>query len=225
MKHATSHAAIVTLLPVIASLLLGFSQPIHAQQEVCADSPSGRDVFSVGEVRTSILPQQTFQELNGTEWVLMDGRPLMIRSALSPHLTERGTYGLQIPDARGRFLRMANNNACADLQDDQNEEAYNQCLGGHDTDGDRLTGAYQADSFAEHGHGVHAHNFSYTGAREVKDDGDKDDNEDTRARAHGRQGGTSESQVPVSGGKETRPKNIAVNFFIKICNCRTEVCK
>ena len=30
---------------------------------------------------------------------------------------------------------------------------------------------------------------------------------------------SQESAVPSVGGMETRPKNVAVNFYVKICNC------
>ena len=220
MKRTPSYSVVSW---VVVLSLLGFSVTVHAQQEVCAGPPSGQDVFSVGEVRTSILPQETFQELNGAEWALMDGRPLMVGTALSPHLSEEGRYGLKIPDARGRFLRMANNGACADLRN--NEGAYNECLARHDPDGDRLSGEYQADSFGAHDHGEHNHSFDYMSADDWYPDGDIDDNEDTRAREYGRKGTTDNSRVLSSGGNETRPRNIAVNFYIKICNCRTDNCK
>ena len=220
MKRTPSYS-VVSLVVVLS--LLGFSVAVHAQQEVCTGPSSGRDVFSVGEVRTSILPQETFQELNGAEWALMDGRPLMVRTALSPYLSEEGRHGLKIPDARGRFLRMANNGACADLRN--NEEAYNKCLAGHDPDGDRLSGAYQADIFGAHDHGRHSHAYHdeyypTQGRRGQHSDRTMEAGYQNRSRHQ-----TSEDGVPHSGGNETRPRNIAVNFYIKICNCRTDICK
>ena len=227
MKRIPSHAAVSW---IVVLSLLGFSVAVHAQQEVCTGPPSGRDVFSVGEVRASILPPETFQELNGAEWALMDGRPLMVKTALSLHLSEEGRHGLKIPDARGRFLRMANNGACADLRD--NEGAYNECIAGHDPAGDRLSGQYQADSFGAHSHGAHKHNYvdRYWGEGRGywENEGDDDDGgfgviHDGSRRSDTRP--TTESGVPSSGGNETRPRNIAVNFYIKICNCRTDICK
>ena len=228
MKRIPSHS-VVSLVVVLS--LLGFSVAVHAQQEVCTGLPSGQDVFSVGEVRTSILPPETFQELNGAEWALMDGRPLMVGTALSPHLSEEGRHGLKIPDARGRFLRMANNGACADLRD--NESAYNGCLAGHDPDGDRLSGQYQADRFGAHGHGAHRHTYvdRYWGEEHGywENEGDDDDGglgirHSGSNRIHENRT-TVDSGVPSSGVNETRPRNIAVNFYIKICNCRTDNCK
>ena len=110
------------------------SQP-GGTQDVCVGEPTGDDVFSVGELRTSILAQTPFQEMNGAEWVLADGRPLLVRTALSLHLSEETEYGLAIPDIRGRFLRMANNNVCADLRGD--DEAHERCIASRDRDGDR----------------------------------------------------------------------------------------
>ena len=209
------------------------SQPAvtHTEtQEVCVvGDPTGRDVFSVGELRTSILSQTAFQELNGAEWVLADGRPLLVRTALSPHLSqtpreERGSeYGLMIPDVRGRFLRMANNNVCADLRGD--ETAYDECLAGRDPGGDRLTGEFQPDGFREHAHGYVDRTNAWP--REDAPDGAKMWAAFARhwvipdprlAREFAR---TTER----TGGTETRPKNIAVNFYIKICDCRTPHCR
>lgn len=215
MKHEVLQA--VALAAIVISGL-GLSTQLHAQ-DVCTGTPSGRDVFSVGEVRTSILPQTTFRELNGPEWVLMDGRELRVETDLSPHLSPLTS----IPDGRGRFLRMANNRVCGTLEGD--EEAYKGCIAGHDPEGDRVLGHYQADSFAAHEHGEHSHGFRYVGARTSRPDGDDDDNDDTRAREHGRTGTTDPNRVSRSGGDETRPKNIAVNFYMKICSCRTDNCR
>ena len=119
---------VVALVSPLGSVSDGNAQQT-AGQEVCAGPLSGADVFSVGEVRTSILAEANFQALNGDAWVLMDGRPLLVRTALSPHLSEESEYGLAIPDARGRFLRMANNGVCADRRRDaDSDDAYNQCI-------------------------------------------------------------------------------------------------
>ena len=197
-----------------ALMLSAGTEDTHAQttgQEVCTGPANGSDVFSVGEVRTSILNQIPFQELNGYEWVLMDGRPLLVGTALSPHLSEDGEYGPIVPDARGRFLRMANNNACADFRDD--DEAYGRCIADHDPNGDRLLGTYQPDAFRAHRHNI-----------TVLTNG---------GNARHRCGGNCDMIAPVqsdqttttTGDNETRSKNVAVNFYVKICNCRTANCK
>ena len=207
----------VSFLAIALMLSVG-AEGAHAQtagqnqtagQEVCAGIPSGVDVFSVGEIRTSILGQTQFQELNGSEWVLMDGRPLLVRTALSPYLTEMGEHGPMVPDARGRFLRMANNNACADFRGD--DEAYGRCLTDHDPDGDRSLGAYQADASRAHQHDAHLTHYGNV----------------SRDNGGGYIGNVAPSGVDsrvgipktgTTGGNETRSKNIA---GIRLPGCGT----
>ena len=85
------------------------SQP-RATQDVCVGEPTGRDVFSVGELRTSILAQMPFQEMNGAEWALADGRPLLVQTALSPHLSEE-EFGLTFQIFCGASCVMRHNGA------------------------------------------------------------------------------------------------------------------
>jgi hypothetical protein len=149
------------LLFVVALLAPGSAANAATQpatQDVCVGEPTGQDVFSVGELRTSILPQTPFQEMNGAEWVLADGRPLLVQTALSPHLSQETEYGLAIPDIRGRFLRMANNNVCADRRGD--DEAHGRCIESRDRDGDRILGEYQSDESRRHDHGRHDHRYN-----------------------------------------------------------------
>ena len=212
--------------------LLSISGPLylHAQeatgQEVCVGDPSGSDIFSVGEIRTSILPPTDFQELNGTEWVLLDGRPLAVRTALSPHLSARSEHGqLLIPDARGRFLRMVNAGVCNHLRhpDDPEDHAYNDCMATRDPDGDRLPGNYQADALAKHGHGYNDVYWSeYDGGisvpRAIGNCGGCGTDRDNRGF------GWDRTTLEI-GDVETRPRNVSVNYFLKICNCRSSTCK
>ena len=211
---------------IVNGPIVNAGQP-QATQDVCVGPPTGQDVFSVGELRASILSQTPFQELNGAEWVLADGRPLLVHTALSPHLSQESEYGLVIPDVRGRFLRMANNNVCADLRDD--EEAHGRCIASRDSDGDRLLGTYQADAFGRHDHGSHGHDFRDAWYSEAWGDGPccttGSADTDGDNRHYNKDSRTADSTIPASGGPETRPKNIAVNYYIKICNCRTPTCR
>ncbi len=241
-KRATAEPFFPALLLVFLffGVTLGVAPDARGQigQEVCLDSARGGDVFSVGDVRTSILAETPFQELNGAEWILMDGRTLHVQTALSPHLTHRDGYGLVVPDARGRFLRMANNNACADLRGDERDRIT--CLAAYDTVGDRFLGSYQADAFGRHAHGMHSHVYGDVYAAEsparigssaidIRDDGRANNlgsgSSDTDNDGSDWDRTSQESAVPSVGGMETRPKNVAVNFYVKICNCRTPNCK
>ena len=58
--------------------------------------------------RTTLLSEDQFQELNGEGWVLMDGRDIL------PDQNYLDVSGMiELPDARGAFLRMAGGNAAA----------------------------------------------------------------------------------------------------------------
>ena len=211
---------------VLAAAVLDVHAQQMAGQEVCGGDLTSADIFSVGEVRTSMLSEVHFQELNGAEWVLMDGRPLSVRTALSPHLLEEGEYGLVIPDARGRFLRMANNGACARFQGSDNA---NECLANHDPEGDRLPGTYQGDTLARHEHDysdvfyTEWPNFRPADAHEVDTPGDVGSGSTDWDQPRG--GWGIDRRTKPYGQHETRPKNITVNYYIKICNCRTPNCK
>ena len=245
----------VIVLPTIAASLLALPADARAQpaalqteqteQEACGGIPTGQDVFSVGEVRTSILRPEEFQRLNGPEWVLMDGRQLTVQTELSPHLLPdaaenadstsasandsetRDVRPKKIPDARGRFLRMANNGACVDLRGD--DETYRQCTADHDPDGDRSLGAYQPDAFRAHQHGYNdiyfsEHSSLVDGAVDVLDDGEHNNWGSNQADQDNSGYGWDRTTVET-GGSETRSKNVAVNFYVKICNCRTSNCR
>jgi hypothetical protein len=105
-----------------------------------------------------------------------------------------------LPNAEGKFLRMRNgvNTSCSNP---------NNCQ--FDPDGRRELGSYQADLLKSHNHsytnpegGGHVGHFSPSGWE-----------------------GTRGAGTSHTGGAETRPKNIAVNFFVKVDNCRSKNCK
>ena len=60
---------------------------------------SGGSNGTLGEIRQSILPEDAFQQLNGTSWILADGRDITG--------TDLGAMGIILPDLRGQFLRSA----------------------------------------------------------------------------------------------------------------------
>ena len=143
------------------TLVVGsMSARVHAGQAVCYAIPGSGEfvnVFSVGEVRASLLSEENFQELNGAEWVLMDGRSLPVGTALTERVDmDAGDYGFVIPDGRGALLRMA----------------------GVERVGEVVTG---------------------DGARDSAEGG--------------------------AGDVERGTRSIAVNFFVKICECRTSSCR
>lgn len=146
---------------------------------------------SVGEIRTSMLDEVMFQTQMDETWVLMDGRS--VAGSFYEQLTGLST----LPDARGQFLRGKNNG--------RND-------GDQDPAGERVLGNYQADAMQGHHHAVEVSNVINAGSG-------------------GGAGGSSaygtdvqEVLNPTSDGvngtprtdNETRPKNIAINYFIKV---------
>ena len=109
------------------------------------------------------------------------------------------------PDARGKFLRMSNNGHSTD---DTNPD--NSALG-----------SYQEESFKSHAHeigvnGTDTYSMAVNGA--------------TQRLAHFKNdqyGSGSAKKTHSVGGNETRPKNITVNFYLKInkCSPNSAVCK
>ena len=76
----------------------------------CTSKCAGDDA-GVGEIRTSLLEADDFIELYGRDWRLMNGKTIKGK----PLAGYTGKNSL--PDARGRFLRMANNTASGEDRD------------------------------------------------------------------------------------------------------------
>lgn len=148
-----------------------------------------------------MLDEATFQSIHGTGWVLMDGRDV---TGSDYDTIVFGGIGGNIPDARGQFLRGKNN-----TRSDGNE----------DPDGERGLGDFQVDKLQGHRHEMWVDNdlgagFTNGGQRLHRADAPR-----TGAAGTGdyiralTPDGTNGTPRP---GIETRPKNIAINIFIKI---------
>jgi hypothetical protein len=179
----------------------------------------------IGDIVTSMLTESQFQAQRNSGWVLMDGRSV----GGSKYATVTGSNTL--PDARGLALR-GKNNGRAD--------------GKQNPDGDVVLGTYQADGFGTHTHIQNAHNHTQDAhSHTVTDPGHHhtitggaggayglprsyDGNSAAVANATSTNttgitiaSATATNQVSTatnqtSGGNESRPKNITVNYFIKI---------
>jgi hypothetical protein len=172
------------------------------------DKDERLDIYPIGAIITSILKLSSFQGLFGDEWVLLDGRAVSKNDDIAPYLTEiQGE--LKLPDARGKFLRMANNNARGDQYDHQNREL----------------GSYQTDAFQGHRHMLESW-------ADFNGDGSKNPNNAGYGAAgpYGKSIRTFEITKYKDYGKpriakETYPKNIAVNYYIKINRCGSDQCR
>lgn len=165
----------------------------------------------IGMIVPSMLTETQFQAINGTSWVLAAGQSV----AGSVYATVTGNAAA--PDLRGMTLR-GKNNGRAD--------------GSQDPGGERNLGDFQNHAFQTHGHSAtssdsgHSHREfgRYSGAvggtygltafaaagTPLVDSGDNTGNSNANI--------TTTVNAPNSGNTdtETRMRNVAVNYFIKI---------
>ena len=182
----------------------------------------------LGEIRYSILPLEEFQKLYGKSWVLMDGSciaekcpydsskdngkrkklfNLIINSEYKSQFN--GTIlGGNLPDLRGRFLRMLN----------QGEAGNN-----YDPSENRKIGSFQSSSNKKHSHHIH-NNYSESdcatkhphfihvnyGVLQYYAPNNVNDLEPGERCTH------VDSTKSSGTEPESRPINIAVNVYIKV---------
>lgn len=156
-----------------------------------------QDVLPIGTVITSLLPWPTFAEIADTSssfsaeanlWAPCDGRSI-IGSELSVATGRAST-----PDLRGVFLRGLNSFS----SDEPSTVPARQ------RDPERRTpGSFQGHSLA-----AHSHNYVDQHGEDPGDWGP--------VSGPGNQTGSSSKKTSTVGGKETRPNNVAVFYYIKI---------
>jgi hypothetical protein len=163
----------------------------------------GSGSSSLGDIRQSLLTESQFQAINGTGWVLMDGRSIT-GSGLAT-LTGLTT----LPDARGVVLRGKNNG---------------RSTATGNPDGDVAVGTFQADQNGAHSHSVVANphtggsggvdqiaafnqGYPYNGLGPTSF---VVNGVETRVIPYGR------LLAQSSGGNETRMRNVTVNVFVRI---------
>lgn len=150
-----------------------------------------QDAGSIGDVKHSLLTQAQFQEDHGTSWVLMDGRDV----TGSKFQTKTGNS--TIPDARGQFLR-GKNNTRADGQEDPG--------------GERNLGTQQTDAMQSHRHRSHGGNTGGGGSGLFTGESTASNFISVSVLEPSVDGANGVPRVDI----ETRSKNIAVNYFVKI---------
>jgi hypothetical protein len=160
------------------------------------------DAFPIGSITPSVIDPNTFQQEYGDYWILADGSHTFIQNG-QPELLTRSKFGqllceevvtpenCTVPDLRGVFLRGANSGRGDGLQD---------------PDGERLAGSFQDDSFE-----AHTHELTKTVLCHVDSCG-----VGVESLSRGSWAGSANVALTTTGGNETRPKNIAVYYYIKI---------
>lgn len=158
------------------------------------------DLNPVGMIVQSMLNETQFQALNGSNWILADGRSV----AGSTYATV--TQSANIPDLRGMTLRGKNNG---------------RSDGNQDPGGERALGNFQNDQMQGHNHAVSG------GAYQVYNDYTVAGGAFARvtwAQAYVNLLNPLTANTPTTDGingsvrvgAETRMRNVAVNVFIKI---------
>ena len=177
-----------------------------------------QEIYEIGEVKTSLLEPSQFQERYGEAWVLMDGQDV------TDSEFEKLTSFSSVPDARGKFLRMNNNmQSCESDGGDVNCSKL-------DPENGRSLGSYQGDAIRN----ITGHLWG----RGIENGGASGGNGVFRGYARGSYGGGHGSNAAsfawqfnaskvVPTAKDNRPKNVSVNFYIKINSCdeSDSVCK
>lgn len=153
----------------------------------------------VGDVVYSTLTEAQFQALRDTTWVLMDGRDV---TGSDYDTIALSGLGGTIPDARGQFLR-AKNNGRSD--------------GNQDPDGERGLGAFQNHAMDSHGHDTR-YNTATPGAAGGPHVAAISGGGQPNATWASNYDFVSQTLRGTNSSTETRPRNIAVNIFIKINN-------
>jgi hypothetical protein len=163
----------------------------------------------IGMVAQSMLTESQFQEINGVNWVLADGR------SVAGSVYEAVTGNSNLPDLRGMVLR-GKNNARVD--------------GFQNPDGELALGTFQEYEIPAHTHppgslttnttGSHSHsipgnvNSGPTGpySDQTNLTGVNSNTNPAGNHSHSITGGVTGPQ----GGNENRMRNVTVNNFIKI---------
>lgn len=146
-------------------------------------------------------PSNSFQSQLGSgnpspaTWVLADGRD--VTGSRYQALTGNST----VPDLRGLMLRGSNYGGSA---------AGTRADGKQNPDGTLAPGTYSADKFASHKH-TFATDYvldTNTGSRGAGSDGDQYGTNPVQL--------DNQIQINNTGGNETAPKTVTLNFFIRI---------
>lgn len=185
----------------------------------------------VGFVIASAGDKEAVTKSN-SKWLLCDGKSLAIKDHLALFLVIGWTYGLgddpknrtsfSLPDYRGMFLRGVADGSNRDPDRDVRLEATDSSI----TAGDRV-GTLQFDSLQSHKHldAGHAHEsdaaqggWEWSDNAEDRKVGKPDAPTATIKDGFAKLGDPLDSQTgagSVRHGKETRPVNIAVYWYIK----------
>jgi hypothetical protein len=189
-------------LGMLSLILLLSCSHLGSNDRSLASASEQGEAHVPGDIKISLLSPKDFRKLHGDVWVLMDGGTDLQQLVAENSNVTLADFGSKIPDARGKFLRMSNNQ--------KNCENKSSCT--MDPQDNREVGSYQADELRSHSHKNRVH---YGGASGV-----------FWGMMHsGNMTGFEGGRISSTGGHENRPKNIAVNFYVKISYCPKGITK
>jgi len=169
------------------------------------------ELWGIGDIRHSILTEVQFQAINGTNWRLMDGQDV----TGTAYATLTGNNNL--PDAAGRFLRMTGGNAGA-LGVQQAQATARNGLGltwssaNASTNSDSHTHTQQDYTVGGGGPVIGARGDIYAAGSL----GSANTPTASDSHSHTLNKNQWNSNQVWAQDAETRPDNIAVNYFVKV---------
>jgi hypothetical protein len=137
-------------------------------------------------VGTILATMSMIDTLNGS-WVLADGR-----AATTEYFQVTGNS--KIPDLRGQFLRGLNAARADGLEDPDGSS--------------RVPGSYQADTLKKHSHADTTFKYLLQSSNTFTANGT--DNDASEPNVH------TKGEIQPFGGAETRPRNCAVYWYIRV---------
>ena len=173
----------------VAQILKTDTDFLNSTKKDIALTKRSVETLPIGTIIASMLTPETFEKYYGSAWILADGSKISSQSEYA-----KITDGTILPNLRGMFLRGIN---------------VGRTDGKQDPDGERAAGKYQSDDFKTHKHILNA----FTGTKSDKGSGGV-------TSGNTEHGGQTIRQLPTmttaGNATETRPKNAAVYFYIKV---------
>ena len=205
----------------------GLLQRVKALEEI-VHSLESESVTPIGTIIASILPWGNMPKTFRRSWIPADGRAVpdgsaysIIRigiSQLEKFDDEFKDGRIHVPDLRGQFIRGLN---VFDSSERDNVSSDRQ-----DLEGQRNAGHFQHDQILTHVHMDEGHSHGYTrlkdedvnamGSPDPKDAGEHLEDVETRNGRAKLGDPVSQSGKTEIHGPETRPRNVAVYYYIKI---------
>jgi hypothetical protein len=188
LAAAVPLALLATTLPhTFTNGTVADATQVNANFETLATAiDAGAGASDVGDIVASMLDESTFDGRRAGTWVRADGRDVTGTAYASLVATT-------VPDLRGVFLRGAN---------------AGRSTSEGNPDGDTTVGTYQGSDNKSHGHSI---SWWASGGATLPNNFPGFANSYHPTPNQGASGG-----INPAGGSEARPRNVTVNYFIRV---------